>query len=178
MGAGGKLVSSLVAVDDDGNVSTPGTISAGGATISGIEPVPNVEMVTIRPFSAPADPSTDQSVGLYATWFRALAKGSVVIRYRKGFGLGFNLVGEDLITISAQDGRVQVGGTAALHDTDLTGATLQVAGTAGGFLPPRLTTAQRDAIAPGGGAPLAGVMCWNTDNSRLEVYDGAGWVAV
>lgn len=43
--------------------------------------------------------------------------------------------------------------------------------TTGAFIPPRLTTAQRNALTP-----TAGMMVFNTDNSSLEVYDGSVWV--
>jgi uncharacterized protein (TIGR02145 family) len=41
-----------------------------------------------------------------------------------------------------------------------------------GFLPPRLTTDQRDAIA----SPAEGLTIFNTDNGCLEFYNGALWV--
>jgi len=43
-----------------------------------------------------------------------------------------------------------------------------------GLLVPRVTTAQRDAIA----SPATGLLVWNTDNTRLEEYNGSAWVAV
>ncbi len=42
-----------------------------------------------------------------------------------------------------------------------------------GFLPPRLTQAQRDAI----GAPATGLMIYNTDSKHLNVWDGTTWTA-
>jgi hypothetical protein len=43
-----------------------------------------------------------------------------------------------------------------------------------GFLPPRLTTANRDAIA----SPAEGLTIYNTDNKCLETYDGLSWVSI
>lgn len=40
------------------------------------------------------------------------------------------------------------------------------------FIPPRKTTAQRTAIIP-----VQGMVIFNTDTTRLEVYDGSNWVA-
>lgn len=45
-------------------------------------------------------------------------------------------------------------------------AILEVQSTAKGFLPPRMTTAQRDAITP---VP-AGLMIYNTTSAKLQVY--------
>ena len=51
-------------------------------------------------------------------------------------------------------------------------AALQVNATDKGFLPPRLTTAQRDAIA----SPAAGLLIYNTDTNQVNIYDGTAWV--
>jgi len=53
-----------------------------------------------------------------------------------------------------------------------TPAVLELSSTTQGFLPPRMTTNQRDAIT----APVAGLTIWNTNNKQLEVYDGSYWV--
>ena len=53
-------------------------------------------------------------------------------------------------------------------------AGLQADSTSRGLLPPRLTTAQRDAIA----TPAAGLMIYNTSTNRPNFYDGSAWVAL
>jgi len=52
-------------------------------------------------------------------------------------------------------------------------ATLEVGDTLRGFLPPRLSTSQRNAIQ----APAEGLQIYNTDNHCMEFYRGAafGW---
>jgi len=52
-------------------------------------------------------------------------------------------------------------------------ATLEVTSTTQGFLPPRMTTTQRDAIT----SPAAGLMIYNTTTAKLNVYTTA-WEAV
>ena len=51
-------------------------------------------------------------------------------------------------------------------------AALDVASTSRGLLPPRMTTAQRDAIA----SPAAGLVVYNTTLAELELYNGTAWV--
>lgn len=51
-------------------------------------------------------------------------------------------------------------------------AVLQVNSTTKGFLPPRMTEAQRDAIV----VPENGLTIFNTDSGFLEYYDGSLWV--
>jgi hypothetical protein len=50
-------------------------------------------------------------------------------------------------------------------------AILEASSTTQGFLPPRLTTTERDSIAN----PVAGLTIWNSTNTQLEVYDGSFW---
>ena len=54
-----------------------------------------------------------------------------------------------------------------------TSAALDVASTTKGFLPPRMTTAQRDAIS----APAAGLIIYNTTTNKLNVFTTV-WEAV
>lgn len=53
------------------------------------------------------------------------------------------------------------------------GAVLDVTSTTKGFLPPRMTTAQRDAIP----TPPVGLVVYNTSTNALNVYNGA-WTGV
>jgi uncharacterized protein (TIGR02145 family) len=50
-------------------------------------------------------------------------------------------------------------------------SVLELSSTSKGFLPPRLTTAQRDAIA----TPAVGLMIFNTTKNCLEWYNGTLW---
>jgi len=50
-------------------------------------------------------------------------------------------------------------------------AQLEVASTSKGFLPPRLTTAERDAIA----APAAGLVLYNSTTNKLQVRTDTAW---
>jgi hypothetical protein len=51
-------------------------------------------------------------------------------------------------------------------------AKLAVVSTTQGFLPPVMTTTQRDAITP-----VAGLIVFNTTTTKLECYDGTTWQA-
>lgn len=56
-------------------------------------------------------------------------------------------------------------------NTPATSAALDVTSTTKGFLPPRMTIAQRNAIS----SPAAGLMIWCIECNRLQVYDGTSW---
>jgi hypothetical protein len=51
-------------------------------------------------------------------------------------------------------------------------AMLDVKSTSKGFLPPRMTTAQRDLIS----SPANGLIIFNITNNRNETYNGTTWV--
>jgi hypothetical protein len=50
-------------------------------------------------------------------------------------------------------------------------AMLDVISTTKGFLPPRMTTVQRNAIA----SPAEGLVVYNTDEKALNLYNGIAW---
>jgi hypothetical protein len=71
----------------------------------------------------------------------------------------------------------RVAGTLCVASSSTTinaSAILQADSTTKGFLPPRMTTAQRDAIV----SPAIGLMLYNTTTNRLTVYTNAGWTEV
>ncbi|MBX2995921.1 MAG: tail fiber domain-containing protein, partial [Bdellovibrionaceae bacterium] len=51
---------------------------------------------------------------------------------------------------------------------------LEVTSTTKGFLPPRMTRAQRNAIS----SPAQGLMVFNTDDNTIDYYNGAAWLAL
>jgi hypothetical protein len=51
-------------------------------------------------------------------------------------------------------------------------AALDVTSTTKGFLPPRMTTGQRDAIV----SPTAGLVLYNSTTNKLQVRTNAAWV--
>lgn len=55
-----------------------------------------------------------------------------------------------------------------------TSAALEISSTQAGLLPPRLTGAERNAIAN----PAAGLVIFNKDNFQLEVFNGSYWVSL
>ena len=58
--------------------------------------------------------------------------------------------------------------------TPSTKAILDLTSTTKGFLPPRMTTTQRDAIT----SVPAGLMVYNTTTNKLNFYNGSAWEAV
>jgi uncharacterized protein (TIGR02145 family) len=70
------------------------------------------------------------------------------------------------LILNPRGSRVGIG-TVTPHNS----AVLDVSSTRGGFLPPRMTMAERNFIP----SPAAGLTIWNTTCSELQVFDGTSW---
>ena len=66
-------------------------------------------------------------------------------------------------------GRFLIGTT-----TENNSALLNLTSTSSGFLPPRMTTTQKNAI----GTPAAGLMVFDTTLAKLCVYNGTAWETI
>jgi hypothetical protein len=99
-----------------------------------------------------------------------LSNGNVLIGTTTDGGQKFQVSGNALVSTSAyfatSSGAVGIGTT-----TVNSSALLDVRSTTKGFLPPTMTTAQRDAIS----SPVAGLIVFDTDVAKLSVYDGTNW---
>lgn len=63
------------------------------------------------------------------------------------------------------------GGILINTTTDVASAIVNIESTTQGFLPPRMTTAQRDAIV----SPAAGLVIYNTSTNTHQGYNGTTW---
>lgn len=169
--AAGKIAASLVTVDADGNVTTPGSVTAGPATLDGVR----VERMSAA--GGGTIPSLGTvSAGEYqpALFFQL---GGVV-----GVASQFQVYDPTDATPARASFSTSVGGVTAIFDGafDFTtwspsqSATLAIESTTGGFLPPRVTSAERDAFD----SPQAGLIIFNVTSERLELYNGAAWVGL
>jgi hypothetical protein len=70
-----------------------------------------------------------------------------------------------------ESGNVVIQGGTNNFNLDVPSAALQVSSTVRGFLPPRMTTGQRDLIA----TPAAGLVIYNTSTNKHQGYNGTTW---
>jgi hypothetical protein len=92
--------------------------------------------------------------------------GEIRLRTEASKNTGSNLNVTERMRITSA-GNVGIGTT-----SPSAAALLDVASTTRGFLPPRMTTAQRDAIS----TPPAGLMLYNTSTNKLQVRTNTAWV--
>ena len=85
-----------------------------------------------------------------------------------GFQLSYGFVGRFMGTTG--NFILQNGGTF----TDVASARLVVNSTTQGFLPPRMTTTQKNAIA----TPATGLMVYDTTLNLISVYNGTIWITL
>jgi hypothetical protein len=86
-----------------------------------------------------------------------------------GLGSNTTVLGNSSTTLTALYGAVITGGTSVNAS-----AQLQVDSTTKGFLPPRMTTTQKNAIS----SPATGLVVYDTTLNKLSVYTGAAWETV
>ncbi len=160
----GRIASSPVAVDDAGNVTTPGEVDAG-VTVDGAARVS----------------TTGSGVNHYAT-FGNTSAAIPAIKQRADGVVGLDATTALLVHVDARtpayvtENGLRVNGPLGANTGPAPSMALQVSG--GFMFPPRLSAANRDALTTSGalGAAEAGAFCFNTDAARLEMWDGAAWV--
>jgi hypothetical protein len=117
---------------------------------------------------------TESSRSIFlGTQTKASANGNIneIVIGCNAVGNGSNSVtlGNDSITKTILQGNVGIGTTSPNAN-----AILDVASTTKAFMPPRMTTVQRDAIA----SPGAGMVIYNTTTNVLNFHNGSIWGAV
>jgi hypothetical protein len=77
-------------------------------------------------------------------------------------------------SVTKMGARLHTSGSWTFADTtEVTSAIVAITSTSKGFLPPRMTTAQRTAIS----SPAAGLIVYDTDTNKSYTYDGSTWQA-
>lgn len=85
-----------------------------------------------------------------------------------------NTDGFEWYTAATVQAYLSSAGQFSLGATANASAILQADSTTQGFLPPRMTTTQKNAIS----SPATGLVVYDTTLNKLAVYTGAGWETV
>jgi len=162
----GRVVSSLVSVDASGNLSTPGRTDAGvttdGAARTSTSGTGSNQYAQFG-HSGAADP---------ALWHKA--NGLVTLKAVLALLASVDARIPFYIT---EDG-ARANGPLGSNTGPAANVAFQVSG--GFFFVPRLTESERDSLTTSSAldSDWAGVLCFNTDAGRLELWNGSAWVGV
>lgn len=186
-----KLDGVETAAKDDQTITAGAGMTGGGTGDVALDVVANADASIV----VNAD---DIQVGVLATDTQHGARGGgtqhadVVAAGASGFMTGADKTKLDGVASGAianvvEDTTPQLGGTLDGNSQEINNVTGLVVGSATlnsvailqgdsttkGFLPPRMTAAQRDAITA-----VAGLMIYNTDTDKLNFFNGAAWEIV
>ena len=150
--AGAKTFNTTITGSINGNATTATTAGTASTStkLATARKINNVDFDGTADITVTADAGT-----LTGTTLKSTVTGS-------------SLTSVGTLTGATVNGKVIVGASSAASSS----AVLEASSTTQGFLPPRMTKAQRDAII----SPAAGLTIWNTTYVQLEVYNGSLWV--
>lgn len=123
----------------------------------------------------------DASSEILSQWHRGSTQGTFPLSIAMDNGadgsqiMGFGFHNTAATVLAGTQGwTMDSGGSFALGSAPVTTALFAVSSTNKGFLPPRMTTAQRDAIS----SPAAGLLIYNTSTAELNYHNGTVWKVV
>jgi hypothetical protein len=137
------------------NVRTSGTLTAGAVTYPNTDGTANQVLST-----------TGSGTLTWTTLDAGILSGTTL----KSTVTGSSLTSVGTLTSATVNGKVIVGASSASSAS----AVLEANSTTQGFLPPRMTGAQRDAIS----SKVAGLVVWCSNcgqKGELQVYNGTEW---
>jgi hypothetical protein len=149
--------------------------TANGDTLVGLDIAPNFTngaFTGLRNWALRLPNASQIGCGASTTYSFYLAQNETTINAPSGF-VGVQIAAGNVARFFASTGNLtlQSGGTF----TDIASARLAVNSTTQGFLPPRMTSAQRTAIA----SPATGLIVYQTDGVEgLYVKKAAAWAMV
>lgn len=94
--------------------------------------------------------------------------------FRVGHGVNITGTGSVGAGITAAGNAYFAGAASVGRDATEASAQLEVTSTTRGFLPPRLTATQRDAIS----SPAEGLIVYNTTEHKPQFWNGSAWIAM
>jgi hypothetical protein len=162
----------LLSIDGSGT-ATWATLNAGtlsGTTLKSTITGSSLTSVGTLTNLTVTNPIVGSITGNAATATSATTAGNITATSNTTLTTLSNLTSVGTLTSATVNGKVIVGASSAASAS----AVLEASSTTQGFLPPRMSGAQRDAIS----SKAAGLVVWCTNcglNGELQVYNGTAW---
>lgn len=191
--AGAVPTSSRLTIHTTGNTGIATAVDAGyKLDVNGTMRVQGTELRL--------DNSTTGTINLYSTtpvinFFSgggySIGRSGTAMTWNAGGSINFQISSNDAYGVSAANGhvwrtansggaalmRLDTGGSLSIGNSSTAAASssiLDLTSTSKGFLPPRMTTAQKNAIT----SPATGLVIFDTTLNKLCVYTGSAWETV
>jgi hypothetical protein len=168
-----------VAFDGSGDITITSTADAGTLTgttlasnvinssLTSVGTLTNLTVTNPIEGSITGNAATAATATLATT---AITAGNITATSNTTLTTLENLTSVGILSSATVNGKVIVGASSAVSSS----AVLEASSTTQGFLPPRMTASQRDAIS----SKVAGLVVWCSNcgsNGELQVYNGTTW---
>lgn len=150
-----------------GTVSGSADVQTSDGTFGALTAAPTGSVINYGFSVQQSNASHRLMLGIDASNRGVIALGNSDLRFHQ------TNIESDLIYINATTGNVIIE-TIAGTSSAIASAKLAVNSTTTGFLPPRMTTTQKNAIA----TPAAGLIVFDTTLAKLCVYSGSAWQTI
>ncbi|MDO8552082.1 MAG: hypothetical protein Q7S01_00970, partial [bacterium] len=145
-----------------------GVLSANSAAIANGFLSNASSTITSGLFSMSGGASTTNLTASGISWL----DGGLLALASSTIGAGGQTTGLTISGGATTTGNQYIAGTLGIGAVSLNAsASLQIDSTTKGFLPPRMTTVQKNAI----GSPAGGLVLYDSDLNKLNVYNGSAW---
>jgi hypothetical protein len=165
-----------VAFDGSGDITITSTADAGtltGTTLASNvinSSLTSVGTLTNLTVTNPIEASITGNAATAILATTAITAGNITATSNTTLTTLENLTSVGILSSATVNGKVIVGASSEASSS----AVLEASSTTQGFLPPRMTAAQRDAIS----SKVAGLVVWCSNcgsNGELQVYNGTTW---
>jgi hypothetical protein len=159
-------------IDANGNVGIGATVPSERIHVEGSSSGGNIRVLVVNTAT-----NGYSALSLLNDKAGIWRNGSAQSGYAGNSSLNLGCIEADpigFVTNNAERMRIDSSGNVGIGGTANAAAILDVASTTKGFLPPRMTNTQRNAIA----TPPAGLVIYNTTTNNLNFYNGTAWTAI
>jgi hypothetical protein len=162
----GTTTNSTYKLDVNGTARVSGNILSGTGSYYGADPTVASTSNTTSAYLQVSGAASNSSAMLFTKAGDLSTMWNLGTDASNNFYLFRHGINKDLFKVFDSSTNVGIN-----TSSDVATAQLHITSTTKGFLPPRMTTTQKNAI----GTPAAGLVLYDTDTNKLCCYNGTSW---